>query len=229
MFLFGLPTACSTMGEVMYENSSVGEYKRTKDDNGHTKYERRRIIANTPSSSPPPPLFTFEPTTFTSSFASADTAHQLESSTANNDLSLGGGLVISSSANANTFNGDISYEWLGEYVSGGAGVAMVGSDRTYFGFTGQVRAHFPWKLTPFVGVGLYAGDSKTCRYEPIGGGYTEEICDKYYLFAATADIGAQYSFSKNVHARLFSRTFSQTRQGDPLRSVLYGASVALSF
>lgn len=141
----------------------------------------------------------------------------------------GGGLAFSISSSKDTANGDISYEWMSEYVSGGGGVSFVSSDRTYFGFNGQVRVHFPWIVSPYVGVGAYLGDSKSCSYKPAQYGYTKETCEKYYLFAGTADLGLQFNFDKNFVVRAYARGFSRTRQGDPLGDTLYGTSFAFVF
>lgn len=225
-----LITGCSTVGEILLEGAASMDYSQTTDSNGNTKFERRRIVDSSrglTSLPPPTPLLSIEPTSY--EYSSSTDSTQQTKTTTDNEYPLSGGLVISSSANENTFNGDISYEWLGQYISGDVGISMVGSDLTYFGFSGQLRAHFPWKLSPYVGAGLYGGDSKTCYYQPIGGGYSEEICEKYYLFSTTADLGLQYLFTDNLQVRIFGRSFSKTRQGDPLRSELYGLAFAFYF
>lgn len=141
----------------------------------------------------------------------------------------GSGLAFGIYRSNETASGDISYEWMSEYVSGGVGIAFVSSDRTYFGFNGGIRIHYPWIVSPYVGLGAYGGDSKACSYEPKTYGTTEETCDKYFLFAGTADLGLQFNFDKNFVVRAFARGFSQTRQGDPLGETLYGTSFAFVF
>ncbi len=153
----------------------------------------------------------------------------IDASPVHDDSYSGSGLAVAFVANNETASGDLSYEWMNEFISGGLGIAFVSSDRNYFGFNGSIRAHYPWIVSPFLGVGLYAGDSKTCSYQPQGYGITREDCEKYYLFAATADAGVQLNFEKNFVVRVFARGFSQTRQGDPLGDTLYGTSFAFVF
>ncbi|MCC6137112.1 MAG: hypothetical protein IT287_00645, partial [Bdellovibrionaceae bacterium] len=145
------------------------------------------------------------------------------------DTVLDRSFVVSVSANKDTANGDFSYEWMSDYWSGGIGVAFVDSDHTYLGFNGGARVHFPWIISPFVGLGFYGGDSKTCTYEDLGYGYKAETCEKYFLMALTADLGLQLSLNNHARLRLFTRGFNQTRQGDPLGATLYGMSFALLF
>lgn len=156
-------------------------------------------------------------------------AIETSSPSTNDNPFRGGGIAFSISRSKDTANGDMSYEWMSEYLSGGAGVSFVSSDRTYFGFNGQVRIHYPWVVSPFVGVGAYLGDSKSCDYTPASNALTQETCEKYYLSAVTADLGLQFNFDKNFVMRTYARGFSQTRQGDPLGDTLYGTSFAFVF
>lgn len=245
-------TGCSTASEVFLENGSPTDYVRTKDSSGHTKYVRHRVVSDYDSYRPSPTYYSYSPPSpettrpLIQTLAEvADTVNLLRAEDANASLlytpATGGSdetsseddtlssIVATVSANDETANLDLSYEWLGKNISGGVGIAFLGSDRSYFGFNGQARLHFPWRVTPYIGIGLYGGDSKTCTYEPLGGGYSEEICEKYVLFALTGDAGLQVTLTDHARLRLFARGFSQTRQGDPLGATLYGMGTVITF
>lgn len=228
-FCFLTLSGCSTVAEVLIEGSSPTEYSKTTDSSGNSMYVRQRVLSPSEDFFRPSPLL-YSPIDFSSV---ADEASFANTVNAENSVAIDGeisnSLAVSISANENTANGDLSFEWLNEYMSGGVGIAFVSSDKSYFGFNAGVRAHFPWTVSPFVGVGLYGGDSKTCTYENLGYGYQNEICEKYFLMAVTADAGIQLTLNEHVRARFFTRGFSQARQGDPLGVALYGMSLGVLF
>lgn len=88
----------------------------------------------------------------------------------------------------------LSVDWLHDYVDLTLGVASMTSDKTYGGFLGGVRAHMPWKVSPFVGVGFFTGDSEKCTTQPVDEFYDEEICDMYILRSMTYEAGIQARF-----------------------------------
>lgn len=138
-------------------------------------------------------------------------------------------LSIGVFAQKNTFNSDISYEFVGDVMSWDVGLSMVASDKTYLGFSTMARIQAPWKLAPYFGAGMYGGDSKSCEYEPLGDGWSEETCEKYFLISIVGELGLQYQVNNQVRTRLAVRHFTNTRQEDPLGKTLYGVNLGILF
>lgn len=123
---------------------------------------------------------------------------------------------------------DLSVDWLNKYVDLTLGVTSFNSDRNYGGFIGGVRAHMPWKISPFIGVGFFTGDSEKCNTQPYNEEYDEEICEMYILRSMTYEAGVQARFYGHFQARAYARHLENARQGDS-SSTLYGVSLMWLF
>ncbi len=90
------------------------------------------------------------------------------------------------------------------------GVSAFFSKDVYTGFDLSTRAYVPleWKIRPYVGVGLYLGDSRSCQSESLGGGLSVELCDKKFLSAGYGEAGLDLG---GFH--LFARDYNITRAG----------------
>ncbi len=98
---------------------------------------------------------------------------------------------------------------------------------TYTGFDLSTRAYVPfeWKVRPYAGLGLYFGDSKQCSRDPLGGGYTVEVCDKKVMSAGYAEAGLELG-----GFNLFVRDYSITRAGLSVPTeTFYGLGVTTRF
>jgi hypothetical protein len=235
---FLLQTGCATLDEEMYE-SDAPAYQKTTDKEGHTKYVRERIVpSDAPQYTPLRPIVSaLTPTpTPRSTYSIGDSptrpyasSIKLDGVFDKSDGVRDSGLSLNWVSNFHATNLDLDYEWMGKYFDFDVGLALLDSDHTYLGFTGGARAHLPWKVSPFAGLGLYGGDSKTCSYESMGNGYDTETCEKYFLAALTLDYGVQIKFSDALQARVFARNFSDTEQGDPRAQTLYGLGITFLF
>lgn len=231
IFLLSL-SACSTVGEMILDQGSALDYHKQTTEDGKTKYVRQRLVSPFDKSphfslDPWPPPNNYTPATESIDFPRdpSPTVTYQQNSYSPSSMALS----LTALGSKQTANLDANIEWLSDYISGGVGISYVGSDYSYFGFDGVVRAHLPWSFSPFVGVGLYAGDSKSCTYEPIGDGYNIETCEKYFLTTSHLDWGLQIRSHKFFITRVFARSYANTRQGDPLADTLYGASFAFTF
>lgn len=223
-------SGCSTVAETLFE-SEAPEYYPATDSSGQKVYQRQRIVhesdrnkssvlslidlADSFSSIPTQPSESYMTLEQSNSASSADELSSAFST----------GMFVQKE----TWNADLSYEFVGEVFSWDVGLSMVSSDKTYLGFSTMARIQAPWKLTPYMGVGLYGGDSKTCYYEPLGDGYSEETCEKYFLVSLVGELGLQYLFNDRLRARLAARHFTNTRQEDPLGKTLYGVNIGVLF
>jgi hypothetical protein len=237
-----LQTACSTLDEVIHEPNAPS-YQTLTDSQGHKKEIRVRIIEpGAPKYSPFLPatrsLLSSEPTSVGNgggkSYSAIPTPLRVAEQVVHTkyvdaNTPTDQGISLVSVSNFHATNLDLIYEKTHRYWDYNLGVSLLDSDHTYLGFTGGARIHMPWRLSPFAGLGIYAGDSKTCSYTDLGGGYSEETCEKYFLTALTLDYGLQMKFNDHFQLRAFARNFSQTEQGDPRTQTLYGVGLSLLF
>lgn len=107
------------------------------------------------------------------------------------------------------------------------GVSAFFSKDVYTGFDLSTRAYVPfeWKIRPYVGLGLYFGDSRSCYTESLGGGLSVEICDKKFLSAGYGEAGLDLG---GFH--LFVRDYNITRAGLSVPAeTFYGIGVTTRF
>lgn len=107
------------------------------------------------------------------------------------------------------------------------GISMFFSKDTYTGFDLSTRGYVPfdWKIRPYAGLGLYFGDSKQCSRDPIGGGYTVEVCDKKFMSAGYAEAGLELG-----GFNLFVRDYNITRAGLSVPTeTFYGLGITSRF
>lgn len=234
-----LTAGCSTVLETLNEPDSPNYYKTT-DSTGQPVYQRRRVIDETvPSSYSSQPLFELidlasalsstSNSSMTLAQSNPGTVQYDIDSTDTEETESSRAITVSLFTQKQAFNADISYEMKADYFSLDLGLSAVSSDKSYIGFSTIARMNLPWTLTPYLGVGLYLGDSKTCQTRPLGYGYTEEICDKYFLSSLVGEIGLQYTFSHRLQTRLGARYFSNARQQDDLGKTLYGINIGVLF
>lgn len=233
-------TACSTMSENFLETNNGGDYIETSDKYGNTVYRRHRIL-------PPPSLATS--TSSSSTIPSSNlledslqlisllqtppttTIHSLTSELPPAETEKDSSVAFTASlfGAKDTMNTDIAIEYRKDNLSGDVGLSLVGSDKIYMGFSSMARLQLDTDVSPYLGFGVYLGDSKTCSYTNLGGGYKEEICDKYFLTSLVSEAGLQIKIEKSVQLRLAARYFTNTRQADPLDRVLYGINIGVLF
>lgn len=231
--------ACSTVSESVFEHNSPS-YHKSFDTEGHTVYRSHRIFHESERDHSSVvsliDLADTLSTVFSQPSSSSMTLAQshpgtidlrLEENSEAKDFSSA--FTMGLFAQKETFNSDFSYEFVGEVFSWDLGLAMVSSDKLYLGFSTMARVQAPWKWAPYLGIGLYSGDSKTCTTEPIGYGYYEEVCEKYFLTSIVGEIGLRYTFNERIQTRFALRHFNDTRQGDPLGQTLYGINIGVLF
>ncbi len=98
------------------------------------------------------------------------------------------------------------------------GVSFFNSDHdTYAGFDLSTRLIFSnLAVSPFVGLGGYAGDTKNCEKKN-----NVEICDKKFLYAGYTEAGIEFS-----HFNIFYRNYNINRAGISVPSEsLIGAGI----
>jgi hypothetical protein len=116
---------------------------------------------------------------------------------------------------------------LSSWLDARLGISGFFSKDTYTGFDLSTRAYIPfeWKVRPYAGLGLYFGDSRKCHTDPIGGGYTVEVCDKKFLSAGYAEAGVELG-----RFNLFVRDYNITRAGLSVPTeTFYGLGVTTRF
>lgn len=116
---------------------------------------------------------------------------------------------------------------LSSWLDARLGISGFFSKDTYTGFDLSTRAYVPfeWKVRPYAGLGLYLGDSRTCYRDPLGGGYTVEVCDKKFLSAGYGEVGLELG---KFH--LFVRDYNITRAGLSVPTeTFYGLGVTTRF
>jgi hypothetical protein len=230
-FIFVAPlSACSTVAETLFEPEAPG-YHQAIDSSGQKVYRRERIVHESDRNTSPAVSLIDLADSISSSLAGPSQSYlNLEPSDAESGpQENSSAFTVGMFAQKETWNSELSYEFVGDVFSWDVGLSMVSSDKTYLGFSTMARVQAPWKLAPYLGVGLYGGDSKTCYYEPLGYGYSEEICEKYFLISLVGELGLQYQFSDRVRTRLAVRHFTNTRQEDPLGKTLYGVNIGVLF
>lgn len=220
--------SCSTVSETILE-SNPPSYQRSIDSSGHTVYRSQRIFHE--SERDTSSVFSLMDLADT---LSVESSQPSESHMAMDEISqepkdFSSAMTMGLFAQKETFNSDISYEFIGDVLSWDFGLAMVNSDKLYLGFSTIARIHAPWKLAPYLGIGFYGGDSKTCATQPIGSGYYEEACEKYFLTSLVGEFGLRYILNDRIQTRLAIRRFGETRQGDPLGQTLYGMNIGVLF
>jgi hypothetical protein len=223
-------SACSTVAETIFESEAPTYYQAT-DSSGQEVYRRQRIVHESERNTSPAVSFIGFTDSISSSLSGPSESYlNLRQSHPEPDTEeVSSAFTVGMFVQKETWNSDLSYEFVGDVFSWDVGLSMVNSDKTYLGFSTMARLQAPWKLAPYLGVGLYGGDSKTCYYEPLGYGYSEEICEKYFLISLVGELGLQYQFNNRLRTRLAVRHFTNTRQEDPLGKTLYGVNIGVLF
>ncbi|MBY0385738.1 hypothetical protein K2X05_11330 [bacterium] len=219
---------CSTVSETLFESDSPS-YQRSVDSSGHTVYRSQRIFHESERDTPSVVSLMDLADTISTAFSQPSESYMTLAQSNPSAKDFSSALTMGMFVQEETFNSDISYEFVGDVFSWDLGLGMVNSDKLYLGFSTMARMHAPWKLAPYLGVGLYGGDSKTCTTQPIGSGYYEEVCEKYFLTSLVGEFGLRYIFNDRMQTRLAIRHFNYTRQGDPLAQTLYGLNIGVLF
>lgn len=192
--------ACSTFLEAVDPNDSVGGYRATQDEQGYTKYVRKRVVT------PKPPPFVLE---VEGHRPESKPAESLASSASDIDGHLGVFLSRSSKAGVTHLGLSLDIQ-THENLTLSGGLSVFASDKLYLGFDGIVRVHMNRKITPFVGLGLYLGDSKRCQTYYQGGLPIEE-CEKYFLTSLYPELGVSFDLD-GVKVLVFARDYSNIDQ-----------------
>lgn len=106
------------------------------------------------------------------------------------------------------------------------GTSLFHSKQPYWGFDASARFFLPlMSLQPFLGLGLYLGDTKSCHTQWNQNTYQyDEICDKKFLGAAYSEAGIRYRIFS-----VFMRNYRINRADlDIPTDHFYGISLELS-
>jgi len=237
IFLFAISvvlTACNTLSETTssaYTNRPLPIYQKETNNQGETVYRSREPI----SSSLYQPLPIYEHTHESVSTNRKSTSSQTnetasETSTLSKTESRSSlkGLVAFTEFASESNNSHIGFH-LGKNIVDTPivprlGVSLFNSDhQMYAGFDGSVRIHLPNpNFSPFVGVGVYIGDTKKCTYKNNGYNSYEE-CEKKFLTSGYTEMGIQV---KSVQA--FLRNYKINRAGISIPSDQFWG-IGLSF
>ena len=193
--------SCSTIQEAMDPKDTTFGYVEIKNKDGETVHQRKRVIES-------------ELTPIENEVVNSNTkaqALQKEKKAPSNNQE-----AISPNGEQKTFmvfdlsGGDghihtgigIAHNAL-EALEIRGGASLFNSKELYAGLDLSARAKLPMKeLTPFVGLGGYGGDSKSCEEKNVDS-RLEEHCEKKFLFALYLEAGVRF----NNYA-LFTRKYS---------------------
>lgn len=212
--LLSLSSACSTLSESISSSESTAKYEKTRGENGETVYRRTRVLSPEPAETPeserfdrpiyvaPVDLPTSNPSSspyVASSLppSSAD-LQNLEKMRAEERRALIADAADSPNVltevylplefNAGNGHGHIGvglgFELLSILDLKG-GISLFSGREIYSGFDAAARLKYKIGfVTPFVGIGGYAGDSKNCSTKGL-----VELCEKRFLFAGYTEMG----------------------------------------
>lgn len=217
-------TACHTMLESSTESPyEQAPYVQTKNSSGETVHVRERIKSNY-SSAPiiyPTPLPVVYPSPVASPFQPSRPIPSLPGIPFGEPSSISTGFTANSDAGGNFFvehSSAAGHSHLGLHLGFGdfkdnwvprIGVSLFGSEGTTFaGFDGSMRGYVVLDdLRPFVGAGVYVGDTKTCTDRNEFGTVIER-CEKKFLSSGFVEAGLEY---KNFS--VFWRDYAVNRAG----------------
>ncbi len=211
--LVGFLSGCHTMSE-SHSPGTTTSYQ-TKNSEGETVHRSVRTIDRgnyIGAPAEPMPIHQPEPQPLKPEYAmsSGPTQGQVSNSSRS---STGAG-----------FNGSLDLAWTsGHFHLGGhAGISLsewfmfrfglsaFASKDLYLGGDLSTRFHAPLGfIRPFVGAGVYFGDSKKCSNEYISStGTYIEVCDKKFLTAGYGEAGVEFG-----HVSIFVRDYRLSRAG----------------
>ncbi|MCB0415185.1 MAG: hypothetical protein KDD50_12680 [Bdellovibrionales bacterium] len=253
LFYVGILSGCSTAMEMTSSNDSALGYTPIKTSEGATKYvrqrnlsqeRRRQLLYDSFLQTSRPPL---QPIKAEVEKPSApDTAKlKAEDQNANNETNNGADKIsmkspppsIHSPLNLSTFLAASSQSKVthmgvaididkNDSLQFSLGVSFFDSDKFYLGFDGIARLQlFNTFISPYIGAGVYLGDSKKCQYSYDYFGDQIETCEKYFLSTLYPEVGMKFRVNQN-DILIFYRGYSQIDQSyRDKASEIYGVGV----
>jgi len=227
-------SSCSTLHETtssIYTSRPLPNYRKEINKQGEDVYRSRE--SNSPSLYQSAPAYEY---TNTSSNAKTLTPDQGQSGIAGetstlpkaqDSRSLKGLVAFTEFARENNnshFGFHVGANIIDTPLVPRLGVSLFKSDhQVYAGFDGSIRVQLPNpNFSPFVGAGIYMGDTKKCSYKNNGFNSYEE-CEKKFLTSGYAEAGIQI---RSVQA--FFRNYKINRAGISIPSDQFWG-VGLSF
>jgi len=207
LFWISALTACHSMSEsTSYSDTNRQTTYQTKNQDGETVHRTVRVADRNPIViAPVTPMYPLPVTSPVKPEPHAKMAN-------------------ASPATTSGFKGSLDLAWTSGHLHLGAhagmnfsewfmvrlGLSAFASKDLYLGGDLATRFHAPlgW-VRPFVGVGAYFGDSKSCTYEyNTSLGANVEICDKKFLSAGYGEAGIEFG-----HVSVFVRDYRMFRAG----------------
>jgi len=228
MFLI---TGCSTLYEStssVYTAQPIPVYKKETNNKGETVYRSKESSSPLYNSTPFYERSSESVSASQNSTASSSDqpAHETSTLSKSQNKSHFKGLVAFTEFARENNNSHIGFH-LGQNIIDTPlvpriGVSLFNSDhQIYAGFDGSIRAHLPNpNFSPFVGAGVYIGDTKKCSNQ--NNSYSQE-CEKKFLTSGYTEIGIQI---KSVQA--FLRNYKINRAGISIPSDQFWG-IGLSF